>query len=128
MEMQDLQFVSIQGPSSLATVARRAEYLASEKERAPSTIESFVVLGRGVGLKPQTKAWEGTESVEEMDIVDGRGYHSGRIVVSVDANSDKARIGGAKLNIEAATLFYRARLAQKRPPRIVIFAAGTPKY
>lgn len=109
--------------------AERLPELVSRREIEPSfSADALVVLGRGVGMHPNSGNYAPTGLLEE-----GRGKyksHTGVITYEIDPERryTDAVIGGANSNVRATYEIIQALHQKGQGLPYVIFAAGRPKY
>lgn len=87
--------------------------------------EVLCVFGRGI--EKVNGVWKPTQHIERLSEKNG---HPGVRVEGIDMNDDNPRvvIAGADFNAFATALLYKRLVAERRPPAILVFAAGRPAY
>lgn len=86
------------------------------------TPEAIIVLGRGIARGKQ--GWRPTRYFEKLN----NRQHSGTFDVSLDPDDEDTVVAGAMANTLATFHLFKDLALQGYPPRLIIFAAGRPKY
>lgn len=85
------------------------------------------ILGRGIE-KVSTNVGEVWRPTRYIELLSPTGTHTGQRVKGIGVNDDRSVIAGANANLLAACELFKMLQEDGRPPHIVVFAAGRPKY
>jgi len=90
----------------------------------------FCILGRGIEQQKNGN-WRPTTIFEKMHITNPtyKIYgHTGHAQDTIDMNADDIRIGGANLNVHAASNLLFSLYQNEVLPKTIFFSAGRPNY
>lgn len=90
-------------------------------------MDALCVIGRGIERVKTSNGyvWRPTRFIEKLS---PNGYHTGYREQSITPDGDSVVIAGANANVLAAIQLFEDFARTGMPPKLVIFAAGRPKY